>query len=51
MKGPDDTTIYWKSILRQRVHIFLTGLNGDFEQVRGEILHKDLVPDLKECYV
>ena len=32
------------------MHIFLTGLDGDFEQVRGEILHKYLVPDLEECY-
>ena len=32
------------------MHIFLTGLGGDFEQVRGEILCKDPLPDLKECY-
>ena len=25
----------------RRVHIFLVGLEGDFEQVRGEILRKD----------
>ncbi|RVW97925.1 Retrovirus-related Pol polyprotein from transposon RE1 [Vitis vinifera] len=39
-----------KSIERQRVHIFLVGLSGDFEQVRGEILRKDPLPDLEECY-
>ena len=32
------------------MHIFLAGLDGDFEQVQGEILHKDPFPDLKECY-
>ncbi|KAL6315004.1 hypothetical protein AAG906_030836 [Vitis piasezkii] len=26
------------------------GLDGDFEQVRGEILRKDPLPDLEECY-
>ena len=31
-------------------HIFLAGLDGDFEQVRGEILSKDPLPDLEECY-
>ena len=33
-----------------RVHIFLARLDGDFEQVRGEILHKYPFSDLKECY-
>ena len=32
------------------MHIFLAGLKGDFEQVRGEILRKDPIPELKECY-
>ena len=32
------------------MHIFLAGLDGDFEQVRGEILRKDPLPDLEECY-
>ena len=32
------------------MHIFLTGLDGDFEQVQGEILRKYLVYDLEECY-
>ena len=30
MKDPDDIAAYWKSIERQRVHIFLAGLDGDF---------------------
>ena len=50
MKDPNDIAAYWKSIERQRVHIFLVGLDGDFEQVRGEILRKDHLPDLEECY-
>ncbi|KAL6349018.1 hypothetical protein AAG906_033674 [Vitis piasezkii] len=45
-----DIAAYRKSIERQRVHIFLAGLGGDFEQVRGEILHKDPLPDVEECY-
>ena len=32
------------------MHIFLAGLEGDFEQVRGEILRKDSIPELEECY-
>ncbi|RVW31760.1 hypothetical protein CK203_102023 [Vitis vinifera] len=50
MKDPEDITAYRKFIKQQRVHIFLAGLDGDFEQVRGEILRKDLLPDLEECY-
>ena len=50
MKDPEDIAAYRKSIEQQRVHIFLTGLDGDFEQVRGEILRKDPLPDLEECY-
>ena len=50
MKDPEDITAYLKSIEQQRVHIFLVGLDGDFEQVRGEILHKDPLPDLEERY-
>nr|CAN61270.1 hypothetical protein VITISV_020532 [Vitis vinifera] len=50
MKDPEDIATYRKSIERQQVHIFLVGLDGDFEQVRGEILRKDPLPDLEECY-
>ena len=32
------------------MHIFLAGLGGDFERVRGEILRKDPFPDMEECY-
>ena len=32
------------------MHIFLAGLEGDFEQVHGEILRKDPIPELEECY-
>ncbi|KAL6323210.1 hypothetical protein AAG906_029217 [Vitis piasezkii] len=50
MKDPEDIAAYLKSIKQQRVHIFLVGLDGDFEQVRGEILRKDPLPDLEERY-
>ena len=32
------------------MHIFLSGLEGDFEKVSGEILRKDPIPELEECY-
>ena len=32
------------------MHIFLAGLEGDFEPVHGEILKKDPIPELEECY-
>ena len=50
MKDLEDIATYWKSIEQQRVHIFLAGLDGDFEQVRREILRKDPFPNLEECY-
>ncbi|RVW80019.1 hypothetical protein CK203_055832 [Vitis vinifera] len=50
MKDTDDIAAYRKSIEQQRMHIFLAGLDGDFEQVRGEILLKDHVLDLEVCY-
>ncbi|XP_029125592.1 uncharacterized protein LOC114915276 [Cajanus cajan] len=50
MKDPDDVETYQGSIQRLRVHIFLSGLDGIFEQIRGEILRKEPIPDLEECY-
>ncbi|KAH9774810.1 retrovirus-related pol polyprotein from transposon RE1 [Citrus sinensis] len=50
MKDPEDVVIYRRSAERLRVHIFLAGLDEEFDQVRGEILRKDIIPDLEECY-
>ena len=50
MVDETDIASYHKLLQRQRVHIFLVGLEGDFKQVRGEILRKDPVPELEECY-
>ena len=50
MNDPDEIAAYQKYIELLLLHIFLAWLDGDFEQVRGEILRKDLVPDLEECY-
>ena len=49
----DETYIasYQKLLQQQRVHIFLAGLEGDFEQVCGEILRKNPILELEECYV
>ena len=32
------------------MHIFLNGLDAEFEQIRGKILRRDLVLDLEETY-
>ncbi|KAL5856502.1 hypothetical protein ACOSQ3_003960 [Xanthoceras sorbifolium] len=50
MKDADDIVAYKKSIERLRVHLFLAGLDGAFEQVQGDILRTDPIPDLEECY-
>ncbi|KAB5538145.1 hypothetical protein DKX38_015678 [Salix brachista] len=50
MKDPDDVIAYKKSIERLRVHIFLNGLDEEFEQVRGEILRRESALDLEETY-
>nr|KYP39620.1 hypothetical protein KK1_039051 [Cajanus cajan] len=50
MKDPEDVTTYKKSIGRLRVHIFLAGLDSEFEQIREEILRKEPVPELENSY-
>ncbi|KAJ8647938.1 hypothetical protein MRB53_000961 [Persea americana] len=50
MESENDVESYRKSVQRQRVHIFLAGLDGEFEQVRGEILRKDPIPELEGGY-
>ena len=50
MVDETDIASYQKLLQRKRVHIFLVGLEGDFEQVRGEILRKDPIPELEESY-
>ncbi|KAG6768647.1 hypothetical protein POTOM_027574 [Populus tomentosa] len=46
----NDVIGYKKSVERLRVHIFLNGLDEEFEQIRGEILKRDSVLDLEETY-
>ena len=50
MKDPDDVTAYRQSIERTRVHIFLAGLDKSFDQLRREILRRDPLLNLEECY-
>ena len=50
MVDETDIASYQKLVKRQRVHIFLGGLEGDLEQLRGKILRKDSIPELEECY-
>ena len=50
MVDETDNASYQKLLQRQMVHIFLIGLEGDFEQVHDEILRKDPIPELEECY-
>lgn len=42
MKDPDDIIMYKASVEKLTIHIFLNGLDVEYEQVRGEILHMDL---------
>jgi hypothetical protein len=50
MKDLDDVITYRRSVERLRVHIFLNGLDAEFEQIQGEILRKDPVLDLEEAH-
>lgn len=50
IKDHDDVTAYQKSIERLRLHIFFASMDSDFKQVREEILHKEPVPSLEECF-
>ncbi|KAM7499356.1 hypothetical protein LguiA_023770 [Lonicera macranthoides] len=50
MENPNDMESYRKSIQRLRVHIFLAGLDNELEQIRGEILRKDPIPELESVY-
>ncbi|XP_071694725.1 uncharacterized protein [Rutidosis leptorrhynchoides] len=50
MKDPEDVEAYKKSVERLRVHILLAGLDDCFEQIRGDILRKESIPTLEECY-
>ncbi|XP_072062323.1 uncharacterized protein [Arachis hypogaea] len=50
MECEKDVELYRKSIEGQRVHIFLAGLNCEFDQIRGDILRKYPIPELEECY-
>ena len=49
MKHPNDVQAYRQFIEWLRVHIFLAGLDSDFEQIWGEIMRRDLSPDIEEC--
>ena len=50
MENAKDVESYRKSVQRQRVHIFIARLDGDFKQIHGEILRKDPIPKLETCY-
>ena len=50
MESENDVESYQKSFQRQRVHIFLAGLDGEYEQIRGEILRKDPISKLEACF-
>ncbi|KAF1874109.1 hypothetical protein Lal_00041553 [Lupinus albus] len=50
MESAKDIESYRKSVQRQRVHIFLARLDGEFKQIRCEILRKDPTLELEESY-
>ncbi|GAB2287156.1 hypothetical protein Dimus_039807 [Dionaea muscipula] len=50
MVCPQDLKTYQTTVDRQRVYMFLGGLDDEFEQVRGEVLRKDPPLSLHEVY-
>jgi len=50
MKDPDDVITYRRSVERLWVHIFLNGLDAEFEQIQGEILRKYPILELEEAH-
>ncbi|CAL8991731.1 unnamed protein product, partial [Prunus brigantina] len=45
-----DIKVYQESLERQRVYLFLGGLDDEFEQVRGEVLRKEPPLGLQGSY-
>ncbi|KAM1757599.1 hypothetical protein ACFX11_006837 [Malus domestica] len=50
MEYENDIKVFHKSTERQRVYVFLGGLNDVFDQVRGEVLKKDPPLGLQASY-
>ena len=50
MRDPEDIIMYKSAIEKLRIHIFLNGLDAEFEQVQGEILRMDPSLDLESTY-
>ncbi|GMP33172.1 hypothetical protein CsSME_00006609 [Camellia sinensis var. sinensis] len=50
MENEKDVASYHKSVQWLRMHIFLAGLDGEFEQIHGEILRKNPILTSEECY-
>jgi hypothetical protein len=50
MRDPEDIIMYKASVEKLRIHIFLNGLDAEFEQVQGEILRMDPSLDLERTY-
>ncbi|GJV39091.1 retrovirus-related pol polyprotein from transposon TNT 1-94 [Tanacetum coccineum] len=49
-ESADKVVSLHKTLARLRVHIFLAGLDQEFNQARSEILRKDPPLDLESCY-
>ncbi|KAF9671589.1 hypothetical protein SADUNF_Sadunf12G0063200 [Salix dunnii] len=50
MRDPEDLIMYKRAVEKLRIHIFLNGLDTEFEQVQGEILRMDPSLDLESSY-
>ena len=50
MRDPEDIIMYKVAVEKLMIHIFLNGLNAEFEQVRGRILRMDPSLDLECTY-
>ena len=50
MECSKDATIYQEFLEKERLFDFLAGLNGEFDQVRVQILGRDPLPSLNEAF-
>ena len=50
MECSKDAIIYQEFLEKERLFDFLAGLNGEFDQVRVQILGRDPLPSLNEAF-
>lgn len=50
MKHPEDITIFSDNTQKQKLHLFLSGINETFDKERREMLNKIPLPTGEEAY-